>query len=410
MKSVLVWGPPLVILVVAMASACSKSAEGAAATTAEAACDLRAASASAAEAKLAGCGVKWIDENVAINQLQSMGTHNSYKEAIPDIEMAQIRDRNANAALTLDYSHRPIAEQLDKGARQIELDPYDDPEGGRFKDPLGPRLLAKRGAAAPEYDFTPMAAPGIKILHAADIDYRSNCRTLIDCLAQIKTWSDANPSHTPILIMINPKHSPISWEGATPVVPFGKEAFERMEAEIRQVFPLERIITPDEVRGTHATLREGAMAGGWPTLGKARGRVIFTIDDSPGRWAPYVEGHASLAGRLAFVNASRAPDAPEAAYFTMNEPHENGNLALIQERVKQGFLVRTRADADTREARAGTTERREAALASGAQYVSTDYLWPDERFGTGYTAALPDGSVTRCNPVAPAAGCDVKTE
>ena len=58
----------------------------------------------------------------------------------------------------------------------------------------------------------------------------------------------------------------------------------------------------------------------------------------------------------------------------MNDPVEE--QALIQERVKQGFLIRTRADADTREARAGNTARREAALASGAQYVSTDYSGP----------------------------------
>ena len=42
---------------------------------------------------------------------------------------------------------------------------------------------------------------------------------------------------------------------------------------------------------------------------------------------------------------------------------------------------------------------REAALASGAQYVSTDYVWPDERFGTGYVVDLPGDDAARCNPV-----------
>src|SRR5262249_25177033 len=117
MKRALVWGPALAILVAAMAASCSKAAEGAA-TAADAAaapaCDLKAASASAAEAKAAGCGEKWIDENVSVNQLQSMGTHNSYKVAIPDEEMAIIKERNENAAISLDYSHRPLGEQLDK--------------------------------------------------------------------------------------------------------------------------------------------------------------------------------------------------------------------------------------------------------------------------------------------------------
>src|SRR5262245_11714446 len=98
MKRVLVWAPPLAILALALAAACSKAAEGAA-VEAAATCDLKAASASAAETKLAGCDVKWIDENVAVNQLQSIGSHNSYKVAIPDAEMAIIKERNENAAI-----------------------------------------------------------------------------------------------------------------------------------------------------------------------------------------------------------------------------------------------------------------------------------------------------------------------
>jgi hypothetical protein len=405
MKRLLVWGPALAILAIAMATACSKAAEGAA-TTADAACDLKAVSASAAEVKLAGCGAKWLDENVALNQLQSMGTHNSYKQAIPDPEMALIRERNPDAAITLDYSHRTLAEQLDKGARQIEIDPSDDPEGGLYTAPLARKLLQDKGVTPPDYDLSVMSQPGIKVIHVADIDYRSHCLLFVDCLKQVKAWSDTNPTHTPILIMINPKSSGVSWDGAVKVLPWGKDAFNRMDAEIRSVFSDDQLITPDDVRGAHATLREAVLAGGWPKLGQARGKIIFTIDLSPEANAPYAEGHPSLQGRAAFMTTF--PDAPEAAYFTMNDPEKQ--LADIQARVKQGFLIRTRADADTREARAGTTARRDAALASGAQYVSTDYLWPDERFGTGYTAVLPDGAITRCNPVVTAAGCDVKAQ
>lgn len=195
--------------------------------------------------------------------------------------------------------------------------------------------------------------------------------------------------------MINPKSSGVSWPGAVKVLPWGKEAFDRMDQEIRSVFPAEQIIEPDDVRGAHATLREAVIAGGWPKLGQARGKVIFAVDLSPKANEPYAEGHPSLQGRVAFMTTY--PEAAEAAYFTMNEPIKD--QALIQERVRQGFLVRTRADADTREARSGETARREAALASGAQFVSTDYMWPDDRFGTGYTATLPDDVVTRCNPV-----------
>jgi hypothetical protein len=400
MKHPIVWLPAFAILAPALAFACSEPRKTAAT------CDLKAASASAAETPLAGCGVKWIDANVAINQLQSMGTHNSYKEAIPDVEMALIRERNPDGAITLDYSHRSLAEQLDKGARQIELDPSDDPQGGLYSTPLARKLLEAKGVPLPDYDLSVLAQPGIKVIHVADIDYRSHCLHFVDCLKQVKAWSDANPTHTPILMMINPKSSGISWDGAAKVLPWGREAFDRMDAEIRSVFSDDQLITPDDVRGTHATLREAVLAGGWPKLGEARGKLIFTIDLSPEANKPYAEGHPSLQGRAAFMTTF--PDAPEAAYFTMNDPEKQ--QAEIQARVNEGFLIRTRADADTLEARLGATTRREAALASGAQFISTDYLWPDDRFGTGYTATLPDGAVTRCNPVSASPGCDVKVE
>jgi hypothetical protein len=70
----------------------------------------------------------------------------------------------------------------------------------------------------------------------------------------------------------------------------------------------------------------------------------------------------------------------------------------IQKLVKAGFLVRTRADADTAEARANDPARRDKALASGAQFVSTDYPDPDPALSP-YRVRLPDGVVARPNPV-----------
>jgi len=344
-----------------------------------------------------------LSEDLRIHQIQAGGTHNSDKLEIPPALMQLIAQRNADTALSLDYHHRPIAEQLEAGARQIELDPYDDPEGGAFADPMGARMLGQQGLSAPISDPEVMNRPGIKVLHASDIDYRSSCLTLVACLEQVRAFSQGRPDHTPILIMINPKHTPISWPGASPVRPFGAAAFERMEADILSVFRREEIITPDDVRGDHATLREAVIAGGWPRLAEARGRVMFVIDDAPARWAAYAEAHPSLRGRVAFVNAHDAPDAPEAAIFVSNEPVRD--FDLIRRRVAQGFIVRTRADADTREARSGDTGRRDRAFASGAQYVTTDYIWPDQRFGTGFSVRLPGGAAARCNPVSAAGLC-----
>ncbi len=80
---------------------------------------------------------------------------------------------------------------------------------------------------------------------------------------------------------------------------------------------------------------------------------------------------------------------------------------MIQGLVKQGFLIRGRADSPNVEAKSGDTTRREAALTSGAQVVSTDYPGPGmaARFGTGYYADLPTGTAARCSPVNAPRGC-----
>jgi hypothetical protein len=339
----------------------------------------------------AKCTREWMDENLHVNDLLSIGTHNSYKMAIPEAEMAQLRARSSRGAIVLDYSHKPLAEELDGGARQLELDVYYDPQGGRFADPLAPRTLGQRLDAAVTAE---LAKPGFKVMHIPDLDFRSTCIRFVTCLQTIKAWSDAHPDHTPIVILINAKDDRAAGINGAEVLKFDAAAFDALDAEVASVFSDKQLITPDQVQGKHKTLREAVRAGGWPKLRDARGRVFFALDEAPAKVAMYRGERKSLEGRRMFVNIDEA--SPAAAYITLNEPLQDASR--IREAVETGLIVRTRADADTLEAREGKTERRETALRSGAQYVSTDYMQPDPRFGK-YSVSLPDGVTTVCNPV-----------
>ena len=64
-----------------------------------------------------------------------------------------------------------------------------------------------------------------------------------------------------------------------------------------------------------------------------------------------------------------------------------------------GYMVRTRADANTLEARVGDLARLQAALKSGAQFISTDYYLDENPFGTRYKAELPNKQNWILNPV-----------
>ena len=72
--------------------------------------------------------------------------------------------RKSSPALeeSLDYAHAPLLQQFDIGVRQIELDVYADPQGGRYARPSFPISL---GVRAP--DDPVMHEPGFKIIHQA---------------------------------------------------------------------------------------------------------------------------------------------------------------------------------------------------------------------------------------------------
>lgn len=360
---------------------------------------------------LAGCATSAVDERttpdapprVRLNEIQVVGSHNSYKEAIAPSLLQLLARRDPGMAQALDYAHVPLAEQLDLGLRNLELDVLYDPEGGRYASPYGPELVRQHGLpAGPAYDPEGrMHTPGFKVLHMPDVDYRSNCLLLRDCLAEIAAWSDAHPQHLPLVVTVNAKDSGIDEPGFTEPLPFSSEAYDALDAEIVAALGADRLLRPDDVRGTHASLEKAVLAGAWPTLAEARGRVLFVLDETGEKLRAYVEGHPSLRGRAMFATAP--PGTPEAAFLILNEPVEQQER--IRALVAAGYLVRTRADANTVEARTGDTRRREAAFASGAQVVTTDYYRPDPSFGTDYRVTVPGGGIARCNPVSAGPDC-----
>jgi hypothetical protein len=100
--------------------------------------------------------------------------------------------------------------------------------------------------------------------------------------------------------------------------------------------------------------------GGWPTLAEARGKVIFLMDQRPVE-AVYTEGHPSLRGRVIFTNATQGD--PDAAFTEEN----NGTKADIDALARQGYLIRTRTDDGTEEARSNDrTRARSGALQRSA--------------------------------------------
>lgn len=293
-----------------------------------------------------------LDDVLTFADLQALGTHNSYHLRTEGVDVPE-----------WDYAHLPLDEQLDtQGVRQFELDINWNAEDEVYE-----------------------------VYHVGVIDQTSTCWLLTECLVVMKGWSDTHPGHHPLFTLLEMK------------APYDPEAADAMlaelEAEVLSVWPPERNISPDDLDGP--SLSEAVASTGWPTLGELRGRALWVLHDTADWRAHYTEGNTTAAGRVLFPDGNGQLELPIGAVDTINDPV--GGAEQIAAAVAAGHLVRTRADGDTVEARENDHSHADAALNSGAHFVSTDFPAPHP--DTGYVVTIPGGTPSRCNPLHAPAAC-----
>jgi len=327
-----------------------------------------------------------------LNQIQVIGSHNSYKQAIAPQLFAMLQKADSVSMSKIDYEHATLTEQLDKGLRALEIDVYADTQGGKYAHPKGLDLAPGQ----PPFDPTGlMKQPGFKVLHIQDLDYRSNAPTFKLALQELEKWSATHPTHQPVFITMNAKSEAMNRPGMTVPEPFTAAVFDALDKEILDYLGADKVVMPDQVRGKYPTLEAAVLHRNWPTLRAAQGKFVFVLDEVGEKRATYLQGHPSLQGRVLFANAE--PGTPEAAIHIMNNAKQD--QAAIRRLVEKGYIIRSRADSDTREARANDKSSFEAAAQSGAQIISTDYYMPSTHFQSPYAISFAGGTYFRLNPV-----------
>ncbi|MGA9278044.1 Ca2+-dependent phosphoinositide-specific phospholipase C [Ilumatobacter sp.] len=303
---------------------------------------------------------------------------------------------------------RPRSEQLaDFGIRQFELDVFADPDGGLYANrAANPVVGLPVESGEPALD-----EPGFKVLHTQDFDYATTCLTLVACLGEIDTWSADHPNHLPIVVLVELKSLSVpeaaAEEGidltidlpwAVPVETTA-EVLGALDAEVRSALSPERLLDPDEVRGDAASLTDAVEGIGWPELADTRGQVVVVLNDAGAQRDLYIADTPVLEGRPMFTSST--PGAPDAAFVRFDDPTDPS----LDAATSAGYLIRTRTDSPTVDARENDTAKLDAALAGGAQYLSTDYYEPSTYFDSPYVVMLPGGAIARCNPVTAPASC-----
>lgn len=346
------------------------------------------------------------EDQIRLNQIQLLGSHNSYKLKMHPSLWKAIYDKDTTTAMELDYGHIPLKDQLDIGIRSLEFDVFHDPDGGKYSAPFGIILMLQAGNSPDQFDGAKMQEPGLKVLHVQDIDFRSHNSSFKKSLKEVNEWSKDHPNHLPIIITINAKDNIINQPGFAKPLPFTVDALDSIDLEIHSVFKEKQLITPYSVRKGAASLEESILQNGWPTLDESLGKIMFVLDENNEKMDRYIKGHPSLGGRVMFVNAPAG--TPEAAFMIINDPVDR--FEKIQDFVKKGYIVRTRADADTWEARKNDLTRFEKSLESGAQIISTDYYLPDSTLGNSYQVRFQNNKVALCNPLFDLNRCDIEEE
>jgi Phosphoinositide phospholipase C, Ca2+-dependent len=187
---------------------------------------------------------------VRLNQIQVVGTHESYHLEATPAEKAIREAQSPTTEHEFEYTASPIAEQLgSQNVRQLEFDVWADPNGGLYANPLL-RQLAGEGAYDPV-----MLQPGTKVLQAQDVDYNTRCLTLVACLRLVKAWSDTHQSAVPIAIMLEFHDELLTAPGQTDPVPgtvvplaWTRDRMLALEQELLSVFPRNRTTCASRAR------------------------------------------------------------------------------------------------------------------------------------------------------------------
>ncbi|SFB27306.1 phosphatidylinositol-specific phospholipase C1-like protein [Algoriphagus aquimarinus] len=333
-------------------------------------------------------------QNLKLNQIQVIGSHNSYKSQISPELLAFLSKVNLSASKSLEYAHIPLEEQLDLGLRNLELDVFHDPVGGRYSNPKGIEIIKSSEGNIPDYDPTnSLSKPGMKLFHVQDLDFQSHHLLFADALKALKTWSEAHPDHSPVFILINAKDDNIP--GTRPTLPFTASALDSIDIEIRTHLGMDHLITPDQVKGKYADLETAVLAGNWPKMNDARGKFLFVLDENEEKTDRYLSAKPELKNAVLFVNKKEGNST--AGFRIINNPVKDE--AYIRDLVKKGYMIRTRADSDTKEARMEDYSTFEKAKASGAQVISTDYYNTSTFFKSNYRVNFEENVYERSNPI-----------
>ncbi len=282
-----------------------------------------------------------IRDGVKYNQLQFLATHNSY-QLLPTEESGKLYGAISDLTFglvgdTSQFENDTLTDQFEVGIRSIEIDieTVDDGENVSFI-----------------------------VTHNPLYDNTSSCYDFSMALEEIKMWSDNNPGHLPVTVIVEPKKlvPPVN-----NMKNFSLEYAKICDELIREKMG-NTLLTPDDMMGEYESLKEMRENDGWLTLEQTMGKVIFLLHDNSAI-SDYISLDKTLRSQAMF---------PMLRYNDRNKPYtafiidNNSGEALRHEEETIGkcnLVVRVRADAFP----TYNEKNYERINSLSAQIISTDF-------------------------------------
>ena len=283
-----------------------------------------------------------LKNGVKFNELEFIATHNSYQtqsvEALREIygnlselTFGLVSDKTGG------LDSKTLTEQLNSGIRSIELDI---------------ETVVKNG----EVSFRCMHSPGF--------DMTTNCYDLSLALKEIYLWSENNPNHIPITIIIEPKKVFVPIDSMRF---FNLKYVNLLDSLLRESFG-DKLFTPADMLRDYDSFADMRAADDWCKVSDMLGSVLVLLHDTTVT-EKYIKQDETIKSQAMFPML-RYDDKDEsyASFLLINKPQDA--VEHSQEIIGDyKLIVRTQVDTYTSVSR----EKSEQALLSGSQILSTDY-------------------------------------
>lgn len=283
-----------------------------------------------------------LEAGLKFNEISFIGTHNSYQTPATD-ELKRIYHNisfltfGRVAGNKADFWSESLTDQLNCGIRSLEMD---------FE------VFDRDG----EISFTCM--------HMPNIDMTTSCYDFSLGLKEIAMWSDNNPNHLPITILVEPKAISLPLKD---MKIFNISYADELDKMFRDTLG-DKLFTPADMLRDYSSFKEMRAADDWCKVEDMLGKVLILLHEGAVT-QDYIDLDPSIRSQALFpVLRYGDIDRDCASFILHNDPYSlyKVNSEVI---IEKKIIVRTMADKFT----SISAEKLETALATDAHIVSTDF-------------------------------------